>query len=148
MQQAALHGTFPARPPSGVVPSSESVHPAAGVNLSSGVAPLLGFIPSKGLPGHAMELPSQPLLSHTFTPVRSAARRPLHSPSPVPQSIPPRNLWLASEEAAVLPGVCYLFTLHILLELASPWLMVSPQAPEYVTASRQTLFGLRSFRPE
>jgi hypothetical protein len=51
-------------------------------------------------------------------------------------------------ETAVLPGVHSLVTLHTLMKLPLPWLMVSPQAPEYVTASRKTLFGHCSLLPE
>jgi hypothetical protein len=49
-------------------------------------------------------------------------------------------------KTAVLHEVSSLVTLHIYLKSASPWLMVSPRAPDYVTASRTTFFGRRSLR--
>jgi hypothetical protein len=131
--QAMGHRTFPARPPSGGQSSSESVHPAPGVNPNTGAVPLLGFFPSKGLPDYAISTLSRTLLSHTLAPVRLTRR--FGSPLPGAPESHSRNLWLVSEETAVLPGVCSLVTLHTLLESALPWLIVSPRVPECVAAS-------------
>lgn len=141
-QQAVFHEILPDWSPSGVFPFNESVHPVPGVNPCTEAVPLLGFVPSKGLPELAIRPPSRPFLSHTLTPVRLSLK--FGSPLPgVPESYS-LVLWLVSEKTAVLPGVYSLFTFHILSKSVPPWLIVSPQVPEYVTASCRTLFGLFS----
>jgi hypothetical protein len=83
----------------------------------AGAVPLLGLVPSKGLPDYAMGTPSRTFLSHTSTPARLTRRldSPLpgapesHSTQPVAclSTIPKDNL-----ETAVLPGVYSLVTPH------------------------------------
>jgi hypothetical protein len=111
------------------------------VNPNTAADTLLGFFPSKGLPRFAMGLLSQPLLPRTFTPVHLPckqvrlpfARYPgvsltnrVACLSPIPKN---------TFKTAVLLEVHSLVTLHTFLKAPPPWLMFSPRAPEYVTAS-------------
>jgi hypothetical protein len=94
-RQAAPYAPFPLLLPSGLYSSSRCVHTMPEVNPNTAAIALLGFVPSKGL-----------------------------------------------------PGVSSLVTLHISLESAPPWLIVSPRMPEYVTASWHIFFGPCSPLPE
>jgi hypothetical protein len=107
---------------------------------------LLGFAPFKGFPRPAMGPLSQALLSRTLLNAHRALRLGSRSPG-TPEYHSP-TVWLFSKEIAVLPGLSSLFTLHILVKPAGPWLMVSPRIPEYVAASWQTLCGVHLLRPE
>jgi hypothetical protein len=112
LRRIASNQAFALRPPPGVCPSSESVLRCQVLPCITAADPLLGFLPSKGLPGPAMARPSPVLLSRTsycilLRPKDEGFR------NPVPQSFVPHALWLVSLETAVLPGVYSLFTLHI-----------------------------------
>jgi hypothetical protein len=153
-QQAARHAPFPTRPPPGVYPSSKSVHTMPDVNPNTAADTLLGFILFKGLPRLAIVRPSPALLSRTFTPVRLPCKQVRLPIARYPRvsltchvaclSHIPKNMF----KTAVLLEVHSLVTLHTFLKVPPPWLMFSPRAPECVTASRQTLFGLCFLRPE
>jgi hypothetical protein len=139
-RQAALHAPFPVCPPPGVYSSSKSVHPVPDVNPNTVADTLLGFIPAKGLPRLAIGSPSRAFLSRTLTPALLTRR--LESPLPgTPESFSTNRVACLSStprstfKTAVLLEVHSLFTLHISLKSAPPWLMFSPQIPEYVTAS-------------
>jgi hypothetical protein len=124
------------------------------VNPIAAAVTLLGFFLFKGLPRRTMVRPSPALLSRTFTParlpckqVRLAFARYLRvslTCRVACLSHIPKNLF----KTAVLLEVHSLVTLHSFLKALPPWLIFSPQVPECVTASRQTLFGYRFLLPE
>jgi hypothetical protein len=111
------------------------------VNPNTAADTLLGFILFKGLPRLAMQPPSRPLLSRTFTPVHLPCKQVRFPFARCPRvsltirvaclSRIPKNTF----KTAVLLEVHSLVTLHTFLKAAAPWLIFSPQAPEYVTAS-------------
>jgi len=90
-----------------------------------------------------LHAPSSPALQAPA----DATRKPRFPLCPVPQSVPPRVMWLVSCETAVLPGVPSLFTLHIFEERALPWLIVSPQGAVGVTATGPPICRPCSLRP-
>jgi hypothetical protein len=133
LRQAAVQMTFPAQPPSGVYPFSESVLTVPTVKFITAADPLLSFLPSKGLSRYAIETPSRLFLSRTFSPVH-LTRKPA-SPLPVPQSLTHASLGLSPKR---LPSFLGSLPLSLFTPFRSPpplWLIVSPQVPEYVTAS-------------
>jgi hypothetical protein len=111
------------------------------VNPITAADTLLGFFLFKGLPRLAIKPPSRLLLSRTFTPVQLPCKQVRLPFARCPRvsltlrvaclSRVPKN----TLKTAVLLEVHSLVTLHTLLKALPPWLMVSPQAPEYVTAS-------------
>jgi hypothetical protein len=133
LRQAAVQMTFPAQSSSGVFPFSESVHTVPTVKFITAADPLLSFLPSKGLSRYAIETPSRLFLSRTFSPVH-LTRKPA-SPLPVPQSLTHASLGLSPKR---LPSFLGSLPLSLFTPFRSPpplWLIVSPQVPEYVTAS-------------
>jgi hypothetical protein len=153
-QQAALHAPFHARPPPGAYPSSKSVLTMVDVNPITAADTLLGLLLFKGLPRLAMVRPSPALLSRTFTPARLPCKQVRLTLARYPRvsltfrvaclSHIPKNTF----KTAVLLEVHSLVTLHTFLKAPQPWLIFSPQAPQCVTACRQTLLGLRFLLPE
>jgi hypothetical protein len=140
LRQAARLVTFPVRPSPGVCSARQSVQAVPDVIL--GPPPVLSWaFPLQGSPmtrdGRAFALPP---LAH----FRRRLQRPESRLSlcPVPQSIPPRVMWLVSCETAVLPGVPSLFTLDVFVERAPPWLIVSPRGAVGVTATCRPSSGL------
>jgi hypothetical protein len=151
-RQAAFRDSFPAQLPSGVYPSSQSVLPWSVLPFhrsrsSPGLGPLQGS--PRFLDRHAFTHPPLPHF-HAGSP-RPKVWLPFARCPRVLLSQPVAGLSTLPKEpfqTAVLPGVYSLVTLDYLVESAPPWLMVSPQVPEYVTASCRTLFGPRSLRPQ
>jgi hypothetical protein len=140
-RQAAFHVTIPARPPSGVLTLQRVRSSAARCYPHPGAVPLLGFLPprvsqvprwarlhapsSHALPTPARLAPERARLPFARCP-RVSFTQPVACLPPLPKE--PRK-------TAVLPGFDSLFTLDHFEKPAPPWLIVSPPAPEHVTAS-------------
>jgi hypothetical protein len=145
LRQAARLDPFPVRPSPGVCSARQSVPAVPDVIL--GPLPVLSWaFPLQGSPMTRDDRAFARLPLPHF-------RRRLTQPEgclslcPVPQSFPPRVMWLVSYETAVLPGVPSLFTLHIFVESAPPGLIDSPQGAVGVAATGPPLCGPCSLRP-
>jgi hypothetical protein len=127
----------------GVVPPASPFLRCRALTRITAAGALLGFLPSKGLPDLAMETPSRLLLSRTWALLWSSEEFLPFAPClRVSLTRPVAGL---PKETAVLPGVHSLVTPDASLKLASPWLIVSPQDPQCVTACRGPSSGVAPF---